>query len=40
MKFFLFNHKIIIPTTPSIFPVTIEKMYDQTDQSGSAGSLP
>jgi hypothetical protein len=38
MKFYVFNHKIIIPATPSIFPVTIEKMYDQA--SGSAASLP
>jgi hypothetical protein len=40
IKFFVFNHKIIIPATPSIFPVTIEKMYDAPDQSGSAGNLP
>ena len=40
MKFFVFNHKIIIPATPSIFPVTIEKMYDAPDQTGSAGNLP
>jgi hypothetical protein len=40
MKFFVFNHKIIIPATPSIFPVTIEKMYDAPNQAGSAGNLP
>jgi hypothetical protein len=40
MKFFVFNHKIIIPATPSIFPVTIEKMYDAAGQAGSTGSLP
>jgi hypothetical protein len=40
MKFYVFNHKIIIPTTPSIFPFTIEKMYDGPNQSGSAGNLP
>jgi hypothetical protein len=28
MKFFVFHHKIIVPATPSIFPVAIEKMYD------------
>jgi hypothetical protein len=28
MKFFVFNRKIIIPGSASIFPVTIEKMYD------------
>ena len=40
MKFYVYNHKIIIPTAPSIFPFTIEKMYDGPDQSGSAGNLP
>ena len=38
MKFFVFNHKIIIPATPSIFPVTIEKMYDALDTGGSTGN--
>ena len=31
MKFFVFNHKIIVAATPSIFPVTIEKMYEPED---------
>ncbi len=31
MKFFVFNHKIIVGATPSIFPVTIEKMYEPED---------
>jgi hypothetical protein len=38
MKFFVFNHKIIIPATPSIFPVTIEKMYDGPNTAGSQGT--
>jgi hypothetical protein len=38
MKFFVFNHKIIIPTTASIFPVTIEKMYDGPDTGASEGT--
>ncbi len=28
MKFYVYNHKIIVPATSSIFPVTIEKMYE------------
>src|SRR4029077_9065031 len=28
MKFFVFGRRMIIPATPSIFPVRIEKMYD------------
>ena len=35
MKFFVFNHKIIIPATASIFPVTIEKMYDGPETGGT-----
>jgi hypothetical protein len=31
MKFFVFNHKIIVGATPSIFPVTIEKLYEPED---------
>jgi FIMAH domain-containing protein len=31
MRFFVFNHKIIVGATPSIFPVTIEKMYEPED---------
>jgi hypothetical protein len=38
MKFFVFNHKIIIPATASIFPVTIEKMYDGPDTGASQGT--
>jgi hypothetical protein len=38
MKFFVFNHKIIIPATPSIFPVTIEKMYDGPGIGGLDGA--
>lgn len=38
MKFFVFNHKIIIPATASIFPVTIEKMYDGPEAAGSQGT--
>lgn len=38
MKFFVFNHKIIIPATASIFPVTIEKMYDGPNTGGSQGT--
>jgi len=38
MKFFVFNRKIIIPATASIFPVTIEKMYDGLDTGGSTGN--
>ena len=38
MKFFVFNHKIIIPATASIFPVTIEKMYDGPDTGASHGT--
>ena len=38
IKFFVFNHKIIIPATPSIFPVTIEKMYDGPDTGDSQGT--
>ena len=38
MKFFVFNHKIIIPATASIFPVTIEKMYHGPDEAGSQGT--
>jgi hypothetical protein len=38
MKFFVFNHKIIIPATQSIFPVTIEKMYDGPETGGSTGT--
>jgi hypothetical protein len=38
MKFFVFNHKIIIPATPSIFPVTIEKMYDPLGFGGAQGT--
>ena len=38
MKFFVFNHKIIVPATPGIFPVAIEKMYDPPGFGGSAGS--
>ena len=37
MKFFVFHHKIIIPATPSIFPITIEKMYDPPGFGGSPG---
>ena len=40
MKFFVFNHKIIIPATASIFPVTIEKMYDGPDTGASPGPRP
>ena len=35
MKFFVFKHKIIIPATASIFPVTIEKMYDGPETGGT-----
>ena len=38
MKFLVFNHKIIIPATASIFPVTIEKMYDGPDTGASQGT--
>jgi hypothetical protein len=38
MKFFVFNHKIIIPATANIFPVTIEKMYDGPDTGASQGT--
>jgi hypothetical protein len=31
MKFFVFNRKIIVGAAPSIFPVTIEKMYEPED---------
>jgi len=31
VKFFVFNHKIIVAATPSIFPVAIEKMYEPED---------
>jgi hypothetical protein len=31
MQFYVYNRKIIIPATPSIFPVTIEKMYEPED---------
>jgi len=37
MKFFVFNHKIIIPAMASIFPVTIEKMYEPPDTTVSPG---
>jgi len=39
MKFFVFNHKIIIPAMASSFPVTIEKMYEPPDTTASAGTL-
>jgi hypothetical protein len=39
MKFFVFNHKIIVPATPSIFPVAIEKMYDPPGFGGSSGTV-
>ena len=39
MKFFVFNHKIIIPAMASIFPVTIEKMYEPPDTTASQGTL-
>ena len=35
MKFVVFNHKIIIPETPGIFPLTIEKMYDPPGFGGA-----
>jgi hypothetical protein len=38
VKFFVFNHKIIIPAAPSIFPVTIEKMYDGPEPGSSTGT--
>lgn len=31
MKFYVYNRKIIIPAAPSIFPVTIQKMYEPED---------
>jgi len=39
MKFFVYNHKIIVPATASIFPVTIEKMYNPQDITPPASSL-
>jgi hypothetical protein len=39
MKFFVFNHKIIIPAMASIFPVTIEKMYESPGTTVSQGTL-
>ena len=39
MKFFVFNHKIIVPAAASIFPVTIEKMYEPPDTTISQGTL-
>jgi hypothetical protein len=38
MKFFVLNHKIIIPAPASIFPVTIEKMYDGPGTGASEGT--
>lgn len=38
MKFVVFNHKIIIPETPGIFPLTIEKMYDPPGFGGAGGT--
>ena len=39
MKFFVFNHKIIVGATPSIFPVAIEKMYEPEDTTKLVGGV-
>ena len=39
MKFYVYNHKIIVPATASIFPVTIEKMYNPEDATPPQSTL-
>jgi SdrD B-like domain len=40
MKFFAYNNKMFVPaTSPSIFPVTIEKMYEPEDTTAPQSTL-
>ena len=39
MKFYVYNHKILVPATSSIFPVTIEKMYNPEDTTPPQSTL-
>jgi hypothetical protein len=40
VKFFVYNHKIIVASTsPTIFPVTIEKMYEPPDVTAPQSTL-